>query len=169
MTTYDPHRALAVLQDHDVRFVVIGGLAGRLWGSPTMTNDVDIFYARDRLNLERLATALTQLGARLRGVDEVVSFPLDADTLAAGPNFTFMTEVGPLDVLGLPAGGPDFEVVAANSVPFDIGDGLVVPVCNLDDLIRLKQAAGRPKDRVEVEILGAVRDELRRSAEEDGR
>lgn len=163
MTRYDPHRALRVLDAHRVRFVVIGGLAGRLWGSPTMTNDVDILYARDRANLERLADALTELNARLRGVDEAVTFLLDADSLAAGQNFTFVTDAGPLDVLGWPAGVEDFEAVAVNSVPFDLGEGLVVPVCDLDDLIRMKEAAGRPKDRIEVEILGAVRDELRRS------
>src|SRR6185437_7487444 len=163
MTRYDPHAALRALMDNDVRFVVIGGLAGRLWGSPTMTNDVDIFHARDRPNLERLVVALTQLGARLRGVEEEVPFVLDADTIAAGENFTFTTDAGPLDMLGWPAGAPDFEAVASNAVWFDIGEGLEVPVCDLDDLIRMKQAAGRPKDRVEVEILGAVRDELRRS------
>ena len=75
----------------------------------------------------------------------------------------FTTGAGPLDVLGWPAGAEDFDAVAANAVPFDIGEGLVVPVADLDDLIRMKQAAGRPKDRVEVEILGAVRDELRHS------
>jgi hypothetical protein len=163
VTTYDPHRALRVLQEHDVRFVVIGGLAGRLWGSPTMTNDVDIFYDRDRPNLEHLAAALTELGARLRGVDQDAPFILDAETLGAGSNFTFTTDAGPLDVLGWPAGAGDFGSVSSNAVPFDLGDGVVVPVADLDDLIRMKEAAGRPKDRVEVEILGAVRDEIRRS------
>jgi hypothetical protein len=64
-----------------VRFVVIGGLAGRLWGSPTMTNDVDFCYARDPLNLERLAAALIEHRARLRGVADDVPFLLDATTL----------------------------------------------------------------------------------------
>ena len=65
---FDPIAALRVLQRHDVRFVIIGGVAARLWGSPTMTNDVDICYDRARSNLERLAAALQELDARLRGV-----------------------------------------------------------------------------------------------------
>jgi hypothetical protein len=161
---FDPLGALQVLLRHDVRFVVIGGVAARLWGSPTMTNDVDICYDRDPANLERLAAALVDLHARLRGVDDEVPFLLDALTLAKGQNFTFTTSLGPLDILGLPAGIKDFNELAVNAATFDLGDGVVVPVCDLDDLIRMKRSAGRPKDRIELEILSAVRDERDRPA-----
>jgi hypothetical protein len=157
--TFDPIGALEVLQRHDVRFVIIGGIAGRLWGSPTMTDDVDICYDRDPANLDRLAAALIDLGARLRGVDDDVPFLLDALTLAKGQNFTFTTAFGSLDVLGLPAGVKDFNELDVNARVFDLGEGVVVPVCDIDDLIRMKRAAGRPKDRIELEILSAVREE----------
>jgi len=124
-----------------------------------MTNDVDICYDRDPANIERLAAALTELRARLRGVDEDVPFRLDATTLAKGQNFTFTTEFGALDVLSLPAGVKDFNELAVNAAEFDLGDGVVAPVCDLDDLLRMKRAAGRPKDRIELEILSAVREE----------
>lgn len=156
---FDPIGALQTLQRHEVRFVVIGGVAARLWGSPTMTNDVDICYDREPANLERLASALRELHARLRGVDDGVPFLLDATTLAEGQNFTFTTNAGPLDVLGLPAGVKDFNQIAVNASQFDLGEGVVVAVCDLDDLIRMKRAAGRPKDGVELEILAAVREE----------
>lgn len=156
---YDPLGALRTLKQHGVRFIVIGGVAGRLWGSPTMTNDVDICYAPDESNLERLAAALLELNAHLRGVDDDVSFTLDAQTLANGQNFTFMTKDGPLDVLGMPSGVNGFDELINNVVEFDVGDGLVLPVCDLDDLIRMKRAAGRTKDRIELEVLAAVRDE----------
>jgi predicted nucleotidyltransferase len=156
---FDPIGAMQTLQRHDVRFVVIGGVAARLWGSPTMTDDVDICYDRNPANLQRLAAALTELHARLREVDDDVPFLLDATTLAKGQNFTFTTSAGPLDVLGLPAGVKDFTELAVNAAQFDLGDGVVVAVCDLEDLIRMKRAAGRPKDRVELEILGAVREE----------
>jgi len=157
--TFDPIKGLKVLLRHDVRFVIIGGIAGRLWGSPTMTNDVDICYDRGPANLDRLAAALTDLGARLRGVDNDVPFLLDALTLAKGQNFTFTTDFGSLDVLGLPAGVKDFNELAVNATMFDLGEDVVVPVCDIDDLIRMKRAAGRPKDRIELEILSAVREE----------
>jgi hypothetical protein len=157
--TFDPLGALRVLQRHDVRFIVIGGVAGRLWGSPTMTNDLDVCYDRDRENLERLAAALADLHARLRGVDDDVPFRLDAQALANGENFTLVTDAGPLDVLGLPAGIKGFNELAANATSFDFGDDVIAAVCDLDDLIRMKRAAGRPKDRIELEVLAAVRDE----------
>jgi hypothetical protein len=163
---FDPVAALATLERHGVEFVVIGGVAARLWGSPTMTNDVDICYSREPVNLERLATALRELQARLRGVDEDVPFQLDARTLANGQNFTFTTNLGPLDVFALPAGIGGFRDLAVNAASFDLGEGLVVKVCDLDDLIRMKRAAGRPKDRIEVEVLTAVREEQDRSAPE---
>jgi hypothetical protein len=159
---FDPVAALRTLLHHDVRFVIIGGVAGRLWGSPTMTNDIDICYARDPHNLERLAAALRQLQARLRGVDDDVPFALDARTLASGQNFTFTTDCGPLDILGLPSGVKDFRELAVNAVAFDLGEDVIVDVCDLDDLIRMKRAAGRPKDRIELEILSAVREERER-------
>jgi len=156
---FDPIGALQTLLRFGVRFVIIGGIAGRIWGSPTVTNDVDICYERDPANLQRLAAALTELHARLRGVHDDVPFLLDAVTLAKGQNFTFTTDLGPLDVLGLPAGVRDFNELAVNAATFDLGDGVVVQVCELDDLIRMKRAAGRPKDRIELEILTAVREE----------
>ena len=158
---YDPFAALRTLRRHGVRFVVIGGVAGRLWGSPTMTNDLDICPARDRDNLRALAGALVELGARLRGVDEPVRFQLDPETLRRGQNFTFLTTAGALDVLGMPAGVHGFPELDSNAEDFDLGEALVVRVCSLDDLIRMKQAAGRPKDRIEAEVLAAVREEGR--------
>lgn len=161
---YDPVAALEVLSHHGVQFVVIGGVAGRLWGSPTLTNDVDICYERSRDNLERLAAALVELDARLRGVDDDVPFLVDAETLERGQNFTFTTSLGPLDVIGLPAGIRHFGELSANAVTFDLGGAVQARVCDLDDLIRMKRASARPKDRIELEVLGAVRDERDRQA-----
>jgi hypothetical protein len=156
---FDPIRALKMLVDHRVRFVVIGGFAGRLWGSNTVTNDLDICYARDRKNLEVLSAALNELEASLRGAPEELPFQPDAGTLAGGDHFTFMTNAGNLDCFGNPAGSRGFQDLIAGATRMKL-DSLEVPVASLDDLIRLKRAAGRPKDLVEVEILGALKEEI---------
>jgi hypothetical protein len=156
---FDPVLALQTLDRHGVRFVVIGGVGARLHGSPTVTNDTDICYERTPENLERLAAALLELGAKLRGVDEDVPILLDARTLAAGDHFTFRTQAGDFDVLGTPAGVDGFDELADRAKPFDI-DGIAVLVASIDDLIRMKRAAGRAKDLIEVEVLAAVRDEI---------
>ena len=162
---FDPELALRTLDRHGVSFVVIGGIDARLLGSPTVTRDTDICYERTPENLERLAAALGELGAKLRGVDEEVPFQLDAKTLAAGDHFTFRTQAGDFDVLGTPAGVEGFDQLVQRATPFDI-DGITVLVASIDDLIRMKRAAGRAKDLIEVEVLAAVRDELERDGEE---
>lgn len=144
-----------------MKFLVIGGIAGSLHGSASLTFDLDICYSRDLLNLERLAASLKHLDARLRGAPPDVVFLLDARTLLAGESFTFTTTLGSLDCLGTPPGTRGYEDLVANAVEMDI-EGMKIQVACLNDLIRMKRATGRPKDRIELEILGALREELER-------
>jgi hypothetical protein len=156
---FDPLAALRTLTDHGVRFVVIGGFAGAIRGSPMITGDLDLCYARDDEDLERLASALGALGATLRGAPADVPFRLDAPSLRAGDHFTFSTSAGPLDCLGTPSGTDGFADLDASATSEDL-DGLTVRVASVDDLIRMKRAAGRPQDLIAIEWLSALRDEL---------
>jgi hypothetical protein len=155
---FDPLRALQVLTEHRVRFVVIGGIAGRLWGSPTVTNHLDLCHDTTPDNLAALAAALQALDARLRGVDDEIPWWPDADALAAADPFTLATSAGNLDLLARPAGSGGYDDLAASAVALDVG-GLVIAVTALEDLLRMKRAAGRPKDLIEAEVLGAVLEE----------
>jgi len=157
--SFDPLALLRTLADHGVRFVLIGGYAAAIRGSPVITGDVEVCYARDDVNLERLAAALDELGATLRGAPADVPFRLDARTLKAGDHLTFATSAGLLDCLGTPAGTDGFADIDASATDEDL-DGLVVRVASVDDLIRMKRAAGRPQDRIAIEWLAALRDEL---------
>ena len=159
---FDPVRLLEVLLRHKVRFVIIGVFAGRLFGSPSLTNDLDICYARDAKNLAALSSALVELDATLRGAPDGLPFRPDVATLAAGDHFTFSTDAGNLDCLGTPAGSRGYQDLVAGAVTMSIGE-VRVPVVALDDLIRLKQASARAKDVAEVEILAALKDEIERS------
>ena len=146
-------------------YVVIGGIAATFQGSTTITRDFDVCYSRERANLERLASALRELNARVRGVDVDVPFQLDAASLRNGLNFTFKTNHGDFDCIGDPGGGFDYELLKRNADHMDVA-GRKVMVSSLDDLIAMKRAAGRNKDRIEVENLSAlreVRDSLERS------
>jgi predicted nucleotidyltransferase len=156
---FDPIGALRTLTEHGVWFVLIGGYAAALRGSPMLTGDIDVCYARDNENLRALADALEELGAAIRGVPSDVPFRLDAATLRAGDHFTFLTKAGPVDCLGTPAGTDGFADLNASATEEDL-DGLTVRVASVDDLIRMKLAAGRAQDLIAVEWLSAIRDEL---------
>ena len=97
------------LRGADVQFVLIGGFAGTVLGSPRITVDLDIVYARDAANLTRLARALEPLSPYLRGAAPGLPFRLDAETLARGLNFTLTTTMGDLDLLGEVVGGGTYE------------------------------------------------------------
>ncbi|MDO8793721.1 MAG: hypothetical protein Q7J25_03780 [Vicinamibacterales bacterium] len=62
---FDPKALLTTLADHDVRYVLIGGLAATFHGSPVRTSDADICPARDAGNLARLSRALVDLDAKV--------------------------------------------------------------------------------------------------------
>jgi hypothetical protein len=160
---FRPEVILDRLIEHGVRFVVVGGLAAQAHGSPSLTRDLDVCYARDLENLRHLAAVLAELTAVRRGLapDAPRMPPLDARTLRAGGLFTLTTSAGDFDLLATPDPGMDFERLRSHAVEGTIG-GRSVLIASLGDLIAMKRAAGRPKDLVELEILGALREEIDR-------
>lgn len=158
---FQPEQVIGQLGRNSVRYVLIGGLAAITHGSPLVTQDIDICYDRSRENLERLAKALGEIHAALRGADSGLGLPfrLDATTLRNGDTFTLETDLGWLDVIGTPTGTAGYDDLARTAVPVEIF-GYRVLIASIDDLIRMKRAAGRPKDLIELEHLGALRDEL---------
>jgi hypothetical protein len=159
---FDPIPALKALADAKVDFVLIGGVAGGAHGSAYPTYDVDVMYARDRENLERLATALKNLDATLRGAPPGLPFLLDAETLEAGGNFTFDTRFGPLDILGYPSGAPSYDRIREEADTIDVG-GRAIRVASLDHLIAMKESAGRVKDKLMATEYRELADEQRQS------
>ena len=163
LAPFQPDVILRSLLDHGVEFVVVGGLAAQAHGSPSLTADLDICHERSGENLTRLAAVLAELAAVRRGlpVDSPRMPPLDARTLRAGGLFTLTTSAGDLDLLANPDPGFDYLHLRATAVPTTVA-GQPVWIASLADLIEMKRAAGRPKDRIELEILGALREEIDR-------
>ena len=157
---FDPLRVLRTLLAHQVQYVVVGGFAGTLWGSPSITVDLDICYERSARNYDALVAALRELGATLRGAPDGIPFQLDARTIRMGDSFTFNTVAGDFDCLGTPSGTTGYADLRAHAATFELAPDLRVEVCSLDDLIRMKRAAARRKDLIEVEILSAVKEEI---------
>jgi len=144
------------LAAHGVEFIVIGGQAENLFGSPRVTYDVDICYRRTTGNLQRLAEALRELKPTLRGAPPDLPFQLDARALALATYFTFDTIHGPLDLRPYiePLGGYDDLLPNAESYSLD---KLTVQTISLPDLIRVKEHIRRPKDRDSLFQLQAIK------------
>jgi hypothetical protein len=147
-----------LLQSQGVRFIVIGGWAAIIHGSARTTSDVDLVYARDTDNVHRLVEALAAWQPYLRGAPPGLPFRFDADTVAAGLNFTLTTSHGDLDLLGEATGGGRYE----NLLPFTqevTALGVTCRVVTLERLIQLKRAAGRPRDLDAIAELQALLEE----------
>lgn len=152
----DPVALLRALLAPGVDFVVIGGIAAVLHGSPRVTQDLDVCFATDPGNLDALGTALVALDAKLAGVSEDVPFVPDGRTLRQVGMLTLETIAGRLDVLATPVGAPPFADLRKRADRYDVG-GLFVLVASLDDLLAMKRASGRPKDLADVAELEAIR------------
>lgn len=144
------------LTEAGVDFVVIGGVAVFFQGYARFTKDLDIVYATNAANLERLGAVLVELGARLRGIEDDVPFVPDARTLKRTAILTLDTPLGGIDLLVDPEGAARYEDMRARADVVDL-DGVEFRVVSLDDLLSMKRAAGRPQDVADIDALLTVR------------
>lgn len=156
MTQLDPLPALEALHRHGVRFVIVGGVAAAVHGSPRVSDALDISHDPALDNLERLAKALMDLETRPPGVE--VPVPLDGRRLAAMDRHAFASSAGALRCVAS-LGAVGYEELRANAVVV-LFDGVELRVASLDDLMAMQRASGGPEALIELEVLGALREEL---------
>jgi hypothetical protein len=154
-------RLLAALDRAGVKFIIVGGVAARAYGSSRLTDDLDVCYSRDPANLERLVEALAPLKPYLRGAPPGLPFDWSVATLRAGLNFTLSTAAGAIDLLGEITGGGRYEDLVSHTIALEIF-GRPMRLLDLPWLIRVKRAAGRPKDLEVIAELEALEEEIRR-------
>jgi hypothetical protein len=151
---FDPARILAVLERHGVDYVMVGGFASQLHGARRRSYDIDFVPAATEANDDRLASALRELGARLRVAgladEEARQLPvtIDAATLQAFGSTTWTTDAGPLDVLrGLPVtGGSTFDELVQRCTAVSVG-GIVIHVASLDDISTARPMPTAPETK----------------------
>jgi hypothetical protein len=158
-----PERILGVLQEHGVRFVLVGGFAAVIHGSPYVTVDVDVVPERTEQNLRRLSDALRGMHARIwtSGEPDGIPFGHDAPSLAGSNVWNLVTDHGRLDITFEPSGTGGFDDLERDAVHLEIL-GVEVDVASLADVIRSKEAAGREKDRLVLPVLRRLLDETDR-------
>jgi predicted nucleotidyltransferase len=164
---HDLPRLIEVLDRHGVEYLIVGGAAAYAYGAKRPTEDIDCVVRRSRVNLDHLAGALRELHARLRVAGmtdaEARALPvrIDATTLDMAGMSTWMTDAGPFDVLaGLES--PDgrlvpYEELAQRATVLH-GRGFTIRAAALEDIVRAKERADRPKDREALPELRAIRD-----------
>ncbi len=152
---FDPRAMLRRLTEGGVDYVVIGGIAVIAQGYVRTTRDLDIAFSDDAANLEALGHVLTDLEARLRGVDEEIPFTADARTLAGAQLLTLETSLGWLDVHKVVPGVRRYEDLRKRATN-TIFEGLPVRVASIDDLLSMKASAGRDIDRTDIAALQAI-------------
>jgi hypothetical protein len=134
------------LDRHRVEYVVIGGVAVQAHGHVRMTQDLDLVPEPSEENLNRLAAALRELGARPVGADREQPFQIPS----AGV-LELDTDAGGVDVHLDPPGAAPFAELRARALELELET--IVPVVGLDDLIAMKYASGRPVDRSDIIAL----------------
>ena len=161
---FDPFAMCDILNQEGVEYVVLGGFAAILRGSPITTHDLDVIPWRDRSNLDRLGRALTRMNAKIRIAGDPVPTKIDGAFLANMPHMlNLVTDFGEMDLTFSPAGSAgDFEGWKKGATLECIEGDLMVLVASLDDIIDSKRAANRPKDHMALPYLESLRDEIRR-------
>lgn len=161
MADLDIRGLLQELVHDGVDFLVIGGVAVGYHGHVRATKDVDVVPSPDRNNLERLARVLDRLEATIEGAEEFepgeLPDPLDPDVLSEGGNWVLSTRLGRLDVMQWIGDKPLWERLSPAAIEDEIG-GLTIKIVSYDDLVALKELAGRPEDLTDLQRLRAARE-----------
>ena len=168
MIDFDPFAMCRILNEENVEYVVFGGFAAVLRGSPVTTRDLDVIPDRNPENLDRLARALTRMNAEIRIDGDSVPTKIDGAFLANMPfMLNLVTDFGEMDLTFAPAGrAGGYDGWRAGATLETISDGLMVVVASLDDVIDSKRTANRAKDQAALPYLESLRDELRRRSRE---
>jgi predicted nucleotidyltransferase len=143
------------LADAGVEFVLVGGLAAVAQGAPVTTFDVDIVHRRTGTNVDALLGTLTELGARYRGRPGGPPLPPSRQALLGPGHSLFMTDLGPVDVLGEIEGHRSYDDLLGHTLAISLS-GRDVRVLSLEMLVQLKRGSTHPKDRQMVPILEAA-------------
>ncbi len=157
----DLRELFRVLDEHGVDYLVIGGVAAQVHGRRRTTKDLDVTPAPDPDNFTRLAAALVALDARPAELGPGAPTPTAEQLRLAAVVPPLTTRHGELHILNEVPGATVYAEMRTRALSTDL-DGIALRIVAVEDLIRMKQAVGRPSDIEDIEALTAVaRDETR--------
>jgi len=161
LSELDIQSILRELVEGGVEFLLIGGVAVGYHGHIRATKDVDVVPDPDSENLERLAKVLRNLGAQVEGAEDFetgeLPDPLDPGALELGGNWVLATRLGRLDVMQWIGEAPLWRQLSPAAIEDQIA-GLPIRIVSFEDLVRLKELAGRPEDLADLQKLREARE-----------
>ncbi|NCB40449.1 MAG: hypothetical protein EOM80_16945 [Erysipelotrichia bacterium] len=144
MLNNDYKEMLQILLEEEVDFIVVGAYALAAHGVPRATGDIDIWIKTDTINAERLIRALKKFGAP---VGDITASDFTE------PDIVFQIGVAPRRIDFLTSiDGVNFADAEKDKLTIKIND-IDIPVISLENLIKNKKAASRPKDLLDIESL----------------
>lgn len=152
---------LRILTRHEVEFIIVGGIAAILQGSPLTTEDLDIVYLPSAENNARLASALAELEAYYFDPAGRHIEP-DASRLASLRMHLLKTNCGRVDVLRTVGNDLGYQDLVERSLTFEVAE-FRVRALDLEAIIETKMHANRPKDRYQLLFLKQLLAEIQRS------
>jgi hypothetical protein len=144
LTSPDFKELLSLLEKHKVRYLVVGGYAIMKYTEPRFTKDLDLWISTDKENSKAVYTTLKEFGAPLKGLSP-------ADFTQEGYFYQMGNPPFRLDVM-MSIPGVTFETAWANREKVQL-EGLVIPFISKADLIKAKEASGRPQDLIDAKEL----------------
>ncbi len=142
---------LALLDQHKVRYMIVGGHAVAYHGYPRFTKDLDIFYCDESSNIRLLNKVLIAFGFRASDIA--------GDLFDQGNIIKIGVEPVRIDLLNR-IDGVRFDSASVNAVEADLG-AFTVTMIGLDDLLVNKSSTSRLQDKLDYEKLCAIRSQLK--------
>lgn len=138
----EAEKLFRLLKEHNVYFVIIGATAFPVHGYARATFDIDIFVKPDRVNAKRTWEALKEFGYDMTdiSIDDLLKKKLLIRQYAVEADIHPFVK------------GVSFELVWKNKIRKKFGNTLVY-FASLNDLIKMKKAAGRQRDLEDLKIL----------------
>ena len=149
LTSPDFRELLSLLEKHKVRYLVVGGYAVMKYTEPRFTKDLDLWISTDKENSKAVYAALKEFGAPLKGLSP-------ADFTQEGYFYQMGNPPFRLDVM-MSIPGVTFETAWSNREKVQV-EGLVIPFISKADLIKAKEAGGRPQDLIDAKELRKASD-----------
>jgi hypothetical protein len=149
---FDLFQLLKTLVEHEVEFIVVGGVGAVLQGAPISTFDLDIVHLQTQANLKCLKEALDELDANLREHKSQKIIPEIAH-LAGQGHLLLNSLAGPIDVLAWIGNKRDYRLLLPHTIEINLDETTSIKVLDLETIVQTKIEANREKDKYHISII----------------